>query len=39
MLNVYLDRYAYAFIVPSEDGSVHFVARDLERRGEFAVRP
>lgn len=30
MLNTTIDRYAYAFIEPSDDGQVHFVAPDLE---------
>lgn len=29
VLNVTIDRYAYAFIEPSEDGLVHFVAPDM----------
>jgi D-glycero-alpha-D-manno-heptose-7-phosphate kinase len=30
VLNTTIDRYAYAFIEPSKDGRVHFVAPDLE---------
>ena len=30
VLNVTIDRYAYAFIEPSEDGLVHFVAPDMD---------
>jgi D-glycero-alpha-D-manno-heptose-7-phosphate kinase len=30
VLNTTIDRYAYAFIEPSDDGRVHFVAPDLE---------
>lgn len=30
VLNTTIDRYAYAFITPSEDGQVHFRAPDLE---------
>ncbi len=29
VLNVTIDRYAYAFIEPSEDGLVHFIAPDV----------
>ncbi len=29
VLNVTIDRYAYAFIEPSEDGMVHFIAPDI----------
>ncbi len=31
VLNTTIDRYAYAFIAPSDDGQVHFVAPDLEQ--------
>jgi D-glycero-alpha-D-manno-heptose-7-phosphate kinase len=30
VLNTTIDRYAYAFIEPSDDGRVHFVAPDVE---------
>ena len=30
VLNTTIDRYAYAFIAPSGDGRIHFVAPDLE---------
>lgn len=30
VLNVTIDRYAYAFIEPSDDGRVHFVAPDVD---------
>jgi len=30
VLNTTIDRYAYAFIEPSNDGRIHFVAPDLE---------
>ncbi|HEY1412842.1 MAG TPA: hypothetical protein VGF36_11915 [Rhodopila sp.] len=30
VLNTTIDRYAYAFIEPSDDGCIHFVAPDLE---------
>ncbi len=30
MLNITIDRYAYAFIEPCDDGRLHFVAPDLE---------
>jgi D-glycero-alpha-D-manno-heptose-7-phosphate kinase len=30
VLNTTIDRYAYAFIEPSDDGRIHFVAPDLE---------
>jgi D-glycero-alpha-D-manno-heptose-7-phosphate kinase len=30
VLNTTIDRYAYAFIAPSDDGQVHFIAPDLE---------
>ncbi len=36
VLNVTIDRYAYAFIEPSEDGQVHFIAPDMEVEEVFA---
>ena len=36
VLNTTIDRYAYAFIEPSTDGLLHFVAPDLERTESFA---
>ncbi|MDR3417723.1 MAG: GHMP kinase [Nevskia sp.] len=39
VLNVTIDRYAYAFIEPSEDGSVIFVARDLGTEERFPCEP
>jgi D-glycero-alpha-D-manno-heptose-7-phosphate kinase len=36
VLNVTIDRYAYAFIEPSADGRVHLVAPDLELEEVFA---
>ena len=36
VLNTTIDRYAYAFIEPSDDGRVHFVAPDLEIEESFA---
>ena len=36
VLNVTIDRYAYAFIEPSEDGQVHFVAPDMDMEESFA---
>jgi D-glycero-alpha-D-manno-heptose-7-phosphate kinase len=35
VLNTTIDRYAYAFIEPSDDGLVHFVAPDLELEESF----
>ena len=35
VLNTTIDRYAYAFIEPSDDGLLHFVAPDLERAESF----
>ncbi len=35
VLNTTIDRYAYAFIEPSDDGRLHFVAPDLERSESF----
>jgi D-glycero-alpha-D-manno-heptose-7-phosphate kinase len=39
VLNTTIDRYAYAFIEPVEDGRVHFVAPDLEAEESFAPDP
>ena len=39
VLNVTIDRYAYAFIAPSEDGRVHFAARDLGIEESFSPTP
>src|ERR1700677_4999478 len=36
VLNTTIDRYAYAFIGPSPDGKLHFVAPDLELTETFA---
>ena len=38
VLNTTIDRYAYAFIEPSDDGHVHFAAPDLELAESFALR-
>jgi len=35
VLNTTIDRYAYAFIEPSHDRQVHFVAPDLEQEESF----
>lgn len=35
VLNTTIDRYAYAFIEPSDDGRVHFVAPDLDVEENF----
>ena len=35
VLNTTIARYAYAFIEPSDDGRVHFVAPDLEIAESF----
>lgn len=35
VLNTTIDRYAYAFIEPSPDGCVHFVAPDLQLQEAF----
>ena len=35
VLNVTIDRYAYAFIEPSKDGQVHFVAPDMAMEESF----
>jgi D-glycero-alpha-D-manno-heptose-7-phosphate kinase len=39
ILNATIDRYAYAFIEPSEDGKVHFVATDLGVEEIFMPNP
>ena len=39
VLNVTIDRYAYAFIAPSEDGRTHFAARDLGIEESFSPTP
>jgi D-glycero-alpha-D-manno-heptose-7-phosphate kinase len=36
VLNTTIDRYAYAFVEPSPDGRVHFVAPDIEKEESFA---
>ena len=36
VLNTTVDRYAYAFIEPSEDGLLHFTAPDLDVEESFA---
>ncbi len=35
VLNTTIDRYAYAFIEPSDDGLVHFIAPDVEQEEAF----
>jgi len=35
VLNVTIDRYAYAFIEPSDDGMVHFIAPDIDIEESF----
>ncbi|MFO1023621.1 MAG: hypothetical protein U1E70_00435 [Acetobacteraceae bacterium] len=35
VLNTTIDRYAYAFIEPSDDGMVHFLAPDMEMEERF----
>ncbi len=35
VLNVTIDRYAYAFIEPSDDGRVHFIAPDMAMEESF----
>lgn len=37
VLNTTVDRYAYAFIEPSNDGRLHFVAPDLDMEEDFAL--
>ena len=37
VLNTTIDRYAYAFIEPCDDGRIHFVAPDLEIAEAFAA--
>ena len=39
VLNATIDRYAYAFIAPSEDGRTHFAARDLGIEESFSPVP
>ncbi len=39
VLNATIDRYAYAFIAPSEDGRTHFSARDLGIEESFSPGP
>ena len=39
VLNATIDRYAYAFIEPSEDGTVHFLARDLAVEEHLPCEP
>lgn len=39
VLNVTIDRYAYAFIGPSPDGRLHFRSEDLELRESFPCDP
>lgn len=36
VLNITIDRYAYAFVGPSRDGRVHFHATDLDIAEDFA---
>ena len=36
VLNVTIDRYAYAFIEPSDDGRIHFIAPDMAQEESFA---
>jgi D-glycero-alpha-D-manno-heptose-7-phosphate kinase len=35
VLNITIDRYAYAFIEPSPDGQVHFIAPDIDADESF----
>lgn len=39
VLNTTIDRYAYAFIEPSGDGRIHFVAPDLGAEESFPTEP
>ena len=39
VLNTTIDRYAYAFIGPSDDGRLHFSAPDLQQEEDFAPDP
>lgn len=39
VLNTTIDRYAYAFIEPSPDGRVHFIAPDLQLEESFPADP
>jgi len=39
ILNITIDRYACAFLEPSPDGKIHFVAIDLEIEEAFDVDP
>src|ERR1700709_806621 len=35
VLNTTIDRYAYAFIEPSDDGMLHFIAPDIDLEEAF----
>jgi len=37
VLNATIDRYAFAFIEPSPDGHIHFIASDLESDERFPL--
>src|SRR5579872_3292650 len=37
VLNATIDRYAFAFIEPSPDGRIHFIASDLESDEKFPL--
>src|SRR5260221_6703248 len=37
VLNATIDRYAFAFIEPSPDGCIHFIASDLESDERFPL--
>lgn len=39
VLNVTIDRHAYAFVEPSQDGRLHFVAEDLDLAEVFEADP